>query len=251
MKCINYIRVVFYVLRKCNTIKTVFINFKMLPFNRAIKLPIYVYGKTIFRSLSGSLEIKGEIHTGMIKIGKNDYYVKTSVPLTNWVLNGKLIFNGPFKFLNGGYLCISKSGFLEFGENGLIGSDYKIMCFDHISVGHTLRAAYNVSIYDTSYHYILLDDGTVNKLTSSIYIGDKVWIGNNVIISKGAYIPTSSIISNSSFVNKNYKEDAVDDSGAFIAGCPAKVKKTGMHRIFDEEEQMRLDKQFGYDRTHL
>lgn len=119
MICINYIRMILYVLRKCNVIKTIYINFKMLPLKVAVRLPIYVYGKTIFRSLSGTIEIKGVIHAGMIKIGKNDYYVKTAIPLTNWILNGKLIFNGPFKFLNGGYLCLSRRGCLEFGKMGL------------------------------------------------------------------------------------------------------------------------------------
>lgn len=49
-----------------------------------------------------------------------------------WTINGTLKFNGSFKFLNGGYMCISKTGNLELGGNGLIGSDYKIMCFDSI-----------------------------------------------------------------------------------------------------------------------
>lgn len=250
MNLVKFIRVIYYILRKCNIAKTLYINFKKFPIKTAIHLPIYVYGKTIFRSLSGNIIIDGKIHTGMIKIGKNDYYVKTAIPLTNWVINGTLKFNGSFKFLNGGYLCISKNGHLELGNDGLIGTDYKIMCFDKICIGDTFRAAYNIQIYDTSYHYIKTGNGVINKLTTPITVGDRVWVGNNTTISKGANIPDQSIISSNSLVNKNFCNE-VGTPGFFIAGCPAKVKKNGMHRIFDEDIQRNLDSEFGYDRTHL
>lgn len=248
MICINYIRMFLYVLRKCNVIKTIYINFKMLPLKKAVHIPIFVYGKTIFRSLSGSLEIKGEIYAGMIKIGKNDYYVKTAIPLTNWIVNGKLIFNGPFKFLNGGYLCLSRRGCLEFGENGFIGTDYKIICFESIKIGNQLEATWNVSMYDTSFHYIHLKGSGINKLTKPIEIGNQVWIGNNSTLVKGCRIPDMSIIANMSFVNKDFTNYC---NGLLIAGIPAVVKKVGAKRIFNYEFERKLDEKYKYDRTHL
>ena len=250
MNFIKFIRGIYYILRRCNIPKTLYINFKKFPIKTAMHLPIYVYGKTIFRSLSGNIIINGKIHTGMVKIGKNDYYVKTAIPLTNWIINGTLRFNGPFKFLNGGYLCISKNGHLELGCNGFIGTDYKIMCFDKICIGDTLSATYNIQIYDTSYHYIQPDSGIIERLTMPIIIGDQVWIGNNTTISKGAKIPNESIIASNSLVNKDFctKERT---SGIFIAGCPAKIKKNGIRRIFDEDIETKLDSEFGYDRTNL
>ncbi len=250
LKIKRLISIVVHLLFKCNFTKTIYLNFYKFPFKTAIKLPVFVYGKTIFRSLSGSIIIEGCIHTGMIKIGKNNFYVKTSVPLTCWTVNGTLKFKGPFKFLNGGYLCISKKGNLEFGENGFIGSDYKIMCFDKIKIGNQLEATYSVQIYDTSYHYTKSYDKPVNKLTEPVIIGDKVWIGNTTTISKGAVIPSSSIIASNSLANKNYCSE-LGCHGAFIAGIPAKVKAKGVYRIFDEDEERELDKKFVYDRTHL
>lgn len=250
MKIIQAIKILIYLVTKCNIVKTIFVNYKVLPLRIAWKLPIYVYGKVIFKSLSGKVIFSGDIHTGMIKIGKNDFYVKTSIPLTCWTINGTLKFNGPFKFLNGGYLCISKKGNLEFGENGFIGSDYKIMCFDKIKIGNQLEATYSAQIYDTSYHYTKSYDKPVNKLTEPVIIGDKVWIGNTTTISKGAVIPSSSIIASNSLTNKNYCSE-LGCHGAFIAGIPAKVKAKGVYRIFDEDEERELDKKFVYDRTHL
>ena len=67
--------------------------------------------------------------------------------------NGKIIFNGTAKFLNGGYMCVASNGVLTIGDDALIGSNYKIMCFESISIGRSLRCTYDCQIYDTSYHY--------------------------------------------------------------------------------------------------
>ena len=247
MNFVPYIKTVVYLLTKCNVPKTVYINFKKFPVKVAVKFPIYVYGKTTFRSLSGNIIIKGNVHSGMIKIGKNDFYVKTAVPLTVWTLNGTLIFGGSCKFLNGGYLCVSKKGILELGNDILIGTDYKIMCYDSIRIGNTLRAAYNIQIYDTSYHYVENEKGEVKGLTKPIVIGDRVWIGNTSIVTKGSKISDGSIVTNNSLVNKDFS----NYKNVLIAGIPAQIKKNGVFRIFDAKREKYLDEQFGYDRTHL
>lgn len=248
MKLKSYIKAFFYIVRRCNISKTLYINFLKLPFSQAIRLPIYIYGKTEFRSLNGDIVIQGDVRSGMIKVGKNDYYVKTSVPLTVWVINGVLKFNGSCKFMNGGYLCISKRGHLELGNDVLIGSDYKIMCFDSIRIGDLVQATYNIQIYDTSYHYVEDEYGVVKKLTKPIFIGDRVWIGNSSIVSRGSKIPDNTIVANGSLVNKDF---SFVDGKCLIAGCPACVKKEGIHRIFDLEKERYYDAKFGYDRTHL
>ena len=88
-----------YIVFHCNIIKTLYLNFKKLPFNQAIKLPIWIYGKITFRSLRGDIVIDSDrIYSGMIKIGKRDYYVNTGIPQTILTLNGILKFNGNVNF---------------------------------------------------------------------------------------------------------------------------------------------------------
>ena len=53
---------------KYNIIHTIHFNFKMLPFKKAIKLPIIFKRKTRFNNLKGQLIINGEISRGMIII---------------------------------------------------------------------------------------------------------------------------------------------------------------------------------------
>ena len=243
------VRLSFHILYRVNLRKTLYLNFKMLPFKQAKYLPLFVYGKAKFREMKGEIVILGRVSPGMIKVGKNDYYIKTSVPLTYWVINGKIIFEGnDIRFLNGGYVCVSKNGTLKIGGGSLFGSDYKIMCFNEISIGEFLRMAYEVQICDTSFHYISVLGEKPMPLTKPIVIKNNVWIGNRTTISKGTYLPAYSIIAQGSLVNKSFLEAGKE---IFIAGMPASLKKKGMRRIFDEEEQRMLDKEYGYDRTHL
>ena len=53
-----------------NWIKTIYFNFKMLPFKQAKALPVFFYGKVKFSDLSGELQIKSTIKTGMIGFGQ-------------------------------------------------------------------------------------------------------------------------------------------------------------------------------------
>ena len=222
----------------------------MFPLNIAIKLPIYIYGKAKFRELNGTININAPIKRGMIKIGKNDYYVRTAVPLTYWVINGTINFNGNARFMNGGYMCISRNASITIGNNAMIGSNYKIMCFENIKIGDYFECTYDCQLYDTSYHYIKLSDNSVNQLTKSIQIGDYVWVGNTSSIVKGAVIPDKSIIASNSLVNKDFHKEE-HGNGCLIAGVPAKIKMVGVERIYDKEMEKSYDTIFNYDRTHL
>ena len=236
---------------KCNFVKTIWFNWKMFPAKEAWKLPIYLYGKTRFRSLAGTITINAPITSGMIKIGQNDYYIDTSVQQCIWTIRGTIVFNGPVNFGHGSYVLVSDNATLTFGTNGTyLGSNLKIMCFDRINIGDNVRIAWDCQFIDTSFHYIELlnKNGEIKSLTKSIIIGDRVWIGNRTTISKGSVIPSDTIISSNSLVNKDFSSI---NPFSMLAGCPASLKGTGLKRIFDEKRQSELDKEFNYSRTHL
>ncbi|MDD2987297.1 MAG: hypothetical protein PHR76_13015, partial [Flavobacterium sp.] len=64
---VKYIKNLFI---KVNWIKTVYFNFKMFPYEIAVKLPVFFYGKVKFQSLKGSVQIDSPIERGMIGFGK-------------------------------------------------------------------------------------------------------------------------------------------------------------------------------------
>lgn len=233
---------------KVNLCKTLYVNFKVFPIRIAYKLPIYIYGKIVFRSLKGQIIIEDKIKRGMIKVGKQ-VYVATSVPRTIWIINGTLIFKGQINFEQGTYLLVSNNANLTFGTNGtFVGSDTKIMCFENIFIGDNVEITWECQIIDTSFHYIFNEKGETSKLTKKIIISDNIWIGNRTTIMKGAILPEYSIVASNSLINKDFSDN---EKYSFFAGQPAKLKASGFKRNFNKLIEKELDKNYNYYRTHL
>lgn len=247
----GYLRVLRRLL-KTNWWKTFWINFKMLPFRQACKFPIYVYGKAQFRNLSGKIIIDAkDVYSGMIKIGKKDYYVATAVQKCVWNVSGTILFHGSVHFMQGSYVLVAPNATLEItGNHGLCGSNIRICCFDHISIGQNVELTWDIQLMDSSFHYVELlnKEGLVKPLTAPIHIGDYVWVGNRTTIAKGSVIPSHTVVASNSVVNKDFSDIEPD---SLLAGMPATVKATGYHRIFDKKQERNFDQQFGYTRTHL
>lgn len=248
----SYLKRLLHIMFKTNLPKTLWLNFKKLPFRQARKLPIYVYGRADFHRLKGRIILDtDQISTGMIKVGKHDYYIATSVQRTQWNIAGTLRLKGPIKFLQGAYIMVAGNAELEIGgSEGVFGTNLRIFCFDHIVLGKNVRIAWDAQLMDSSFHYIELTnrDHIVKPLTQPIFIGDNVWIGNRTTISKGTVLPNRTIVASNSVVNKDFSNIEPD---TLIAGTPAIVKATGCHRIFDTTREKELDQQFNYTRTHL
>lgn len=231
-------------------LQTIYVNFKLLPIKYALRFPIFVYSKTEFRSLSGRLHIRGKVYPNMIHIGDNTRYPSTNRPLSIWTINGDVEFSGRINFYQGTYVYVAETARLDFGTNGtFVGSDCKIICRDHISIGDNVEITWGVQIYDTSFHYIYTDkEANPKKLTKEVCIGNNTWIGNSTTISKGALIPAFSIIASHSLVNTNLAEYG---SHCMFAGTPVKLKKQRIDRVWDYSLEKELDKMYGYIRYKL
>ena len=248
-KILLFIKLLIHLLFNCNIIKTLYINFKLIPFKQALKLPILIYGKMSFRSMKGKIIIDSAIYPGMIRIGRNDWYVTTNTPQSTWILNGTLKFKGRINIYHGSYIVVSNNGYLEIGTNGtFIGSNSKILCFDKIIIGNNVEITWECQMIDTSFHYVeQMENNKIPSLTKPIVISDNCWIGNRTTISKGTYLPRYSIVASNSLVNKDFRN--VGEYHMF-AGLPA-IPKIRCKRIYDKEEEKELDLKYNYDRTHL
>ena len=235
---------------RTNFIQTLRFNWKMLPARQAWRLPIYFYGKTTFRSLTGKVVIEGPVHRGMIKVGRRDHYLTTTVPWTIWTVRGTIVFTGRIDFWMGSYVLVSDGAVLHLGKYPtFIGSNVRIICFDKITIGNNVRITWDIQLIDTSFHYMRKgEEGRIDPLTRPILIGDNVWIGNRSTLSKGTVIPPRTIVASGSLVNRDFSNI---QPFTLLAGTPAVVKGTGIERIFDSRLQRELDEQFHYCRTHL
>jgi len=209
----------------CGLGKSVYINFKVLPFLQAIKLPILVsYQTRIYGISKKTIEINvPKIRTGMISIGifeRSDGIMGPKHCYFGTDQSSKIIFEGDFAMVYGGCLKASGSGVLKIGDKVTFNTHSKVLCSHKICIGNNVRFGWDTTLKDGDGHPIKNEEGEIINSPKSIIVGNNVWVGAEVTLLKGARIPNGSIVGYRSLVTKRFDEDNV-----IIAGSPAKIMK--------------------------
>lgn len=224
---------------KINWIKTIFFNFKVLPFKQAIKIPIILSYNVKIKS-PGKIIIHNKVFPGQISIGvirlntleDNSY----KILFNNW---GTIHFNGRFKLHPGVRFLVSENATCSFGARVGIGACSKMVCSKSISIGDDTRISWNCQVFDTDFHFLSnVIKSKVYPRKKAIIIGNNVFIGNSSTISKGTHITNGSVISCCSKVNGSFEEQG---DNLLISGNPAKVVNIGFNMSngwFPEIENM-------------
>lgn len=232
---------------KINFFKTLYFNFKVFPFNKAIKLPVHFYGKTEFANLKGVFIIDREtIKFGMIVFGgKHEVVVSSNVP-TRIYNTGKITFKGEAKFARGINIMVWKNGELSFGTNFSIGSLSRIICFRKIHFHDNVLISWEVQVFDTDFHFIVSDD-IISDNTGEVLVFENVWIGSRCSILKSTILPKNSIVGSNSLCSGNYLEKYGES--VLLAGLPAKMLKNNVFYLKDKKEEMKLLEYFNKNRN--
>lgn len=214
--------------------RTLFFNFYMLPFRKAIKIPFIIGRNTYFYDLSGTILIEGNITTGLIRFG---FFGEDTQMWNNdktlLYIKGKVLFKGSARFGVGLTIRVEKEGVLDIGKDVMVSNNSKIICYEKISIGEHSRIAWETQIIDTSFHFIKdVNTGTISQLNSKIIIGKNNWIGNRSSIMKGAVTPNYCIVASGSLVNKPLTFPA----NCIVAGTPVKLIKENVYRVLMAEE---------------
>lgn len=226
----------FRTLFRIGIIKTIIVNFRLLPIKQAIKFPIIVTRSTTLESLSGNGNISGKVGFGMIKIGT------LHTELFSWngvksILNisGEIHLNGFTQFGVGCSIVVDKNAILELGDNVCIGANSKIICRNYIKIGNNYRAAWDIQIFDTNFHYIKnIEDGSVARRENKVIIGNNNWFGNRSSIMPGTITNDFFIAASNSLCNKDYTNLPMY---SLVGGSPAKLLKNNVVRVLDKEEK--------------
>lgn len=232
--------------RYINVIATLYLNFRTLPLYDALRLPIFVYGKVTFASLRGRIIIdNSHIKRGMIKMGRHqdDYILHSKKQLLRLDENGIIIFKG-YCSIASDFLFKITTGTLVLGDRVWIGQGVSIDCNESIEIGDCTSITYSTILSDSNHHFVIGADKVVHRMSSPIIIGKYNWVGNNSMIDKGCVTTDFSIITHGSLVNKNYKSLSGTEDSLLLAGCPAKILKKGLRRIFESTNEKKLKEYF-------
>jgi len=216
MKIFKYLRFLITV-----NIKTVYFNFKYLPFKQAVRLPILLSNQVNLKTTLGKIEIVYKIKTAMITIGFEKSSMLNNKRIRSiWEVEGTVIFKGHAYIGYGSKICVGKNGVLVLGENFTIIEKSEIISNLKIEFGNYCLLSWGVLVMDDDFHNIMDCNDRILNNPSPILIGDKVWIGCRSLVLKGATIPNGSVIGANSLVSKK-----LDDSNGLYVGSPAKLVK--------------------------
>lgn len=222
--------------------KTIYFNYKMLPINEAIKLPIVFYNKTLFTSLKGRVVLNIKSKFNSVKIGVNDEIIRRRHE-NELRVDGTFTINGNFNTGVGVTICVLNNGTFEIGEGSYLGSLTKILVIRSVSIGKSFRFGYESQISDSNYHYTIdLVTKRVNRTEQPVVIGDNTWIGNRTTIMPGTKVPSNIIVASNSLLNKDYSSTVPENS--VMAGLPAKLVRTNFVRIYDRETLKKVGEYF-------
>jgi carbonic anhydrase/acetyltransferase-like protein (isoleucine patch superfamily) len=228
---------------RINIFKTLLINFMLFPLNKAIYLPIYIYGKCEFQILNGSVDLTAPIKKGMLKIGISDPS-RSAFSKSYLSLSGKMTIGNNVVLRRGIHLNVEKSGFVILRDDVYVGDNCSITSKYKIEIQEKTRIGNNTTFLDTDFHYMI--DKATNEIKNnvgSIEIGAGNWIGSHCVIKKNTITPNYTIVAGPfSMLSKNYTKTIPEYS--CIGGSPAKLIYEGLRRINNEESEQILYKHF-------
>lgn len=203
-------------------IKTIYFNFKYLPFKQALFLPIFISRKCNLLVLKGEVEILEKISPGLIQIG----YGKIGIFDRRYSrsvleIKGKITFKGKTRIGQGCKLSVGSNANLVIGNNFMITAESSIVSHEEITIGDDVLISWDVLMMDTDFHSINGENGERINPNKPITIGNKVWVGCRSLILKGSEIPDETIVA----ANTVYSSNNFTKNKSIIGGVPLKVLK--------------------------
>lgn len=218
-----------------NWLKTIYFNFKMLPFEQARKLPFIFYGKIYFSSLKGKVKINVPIKMGLVCFGEDFEINKKAKGIAQLHLDGEAVFNGYMHIGKDVLFYVNDGAYCEFGNMACLGSNVRFVCMNKISLGNWTGIGYDSQLLDSNFHPMY------NTLTNEEYpmhgviqLGDHNAVSNRVTIQSGTITNNNFVIASNSLCNANYYNLG---ENVLIGGVPAKLIKNNFARNWEIEKE--------------
>jgi len=158
--------------------KTVWFNFRYLPYYQARHLPIFVWWRTrIIEMGKNRIKLNKYMGTAIVKIGvPHRNYPADTVVLD---VRGNLVFDGKASISPGCQLNIA--GNLVIGDDFGCSSGTKIDAKVDSSIGDNCSFGHNCYLADDDGHEIL-SNGDVTNYPKGYHIGNHVWLCRGVTV---------------------------------------------------------------------
>ena len=203
--------------------KSLYINFKLLPLNQAIRIPILVSSRTSLNLRGGVIINSKNVCFGMINIGilgDSDGILTEKSNYIGCDKQSRIVFEGKMCMAPGGSIKAMGGGIITLGNNLSFNSHCTLLCKKAITIGHNVMTGWNVLISDGDGHTIINELGEQVNKPDPVIVGNNVWLAANTTLLKGAFVNDGSIVAMGCIVTRHYEENNV-----IIAGIPSKIVK--------------------------
>lgn len=205
--------------------KSIWFNFKVLPFKKAIFLPFLVSWHVKIKGVNRKNFICnfGTCKFAQSRIGLSGYeggFCKNKRGLLYMSNGGQIIVNGRIG-LSRGIIIICKGGKIIFGNNVRMNDSCVLSCESgSITLNDNVAFGWDCSVKNCDGHQIIVD-GKAKQNYGDIIIGKHCWVCSHSTILKNVTLGENCIVGYGSILTK---ADA-NASGIIYAGNPAKPIK--------------------------
>lgn len=210
--------------------KSFFFNLKVLPFRKAIKMPIIVSYKTKIIGANKKtfiVNLPKKTKFGLCRLGLSGSESGFIISKRSLVLirnSGKIIFNGVFGLSRGIFLHCD-DGLLTFGNNFKANCNAHISCeHSSISFGDDCSLGWDCTIKSCDGHRLTYNQKRLEN-SGDISVGNHCWICSKATILKNGFMASNCILAYNSILTKKIS----DKDNLLYAGQPAKIVKENIN----------------------
>ena len=216
--------------------KSIWYNFRLLPFCQACHLPLLLSHRTRVVCCSGRMVLHADrLRIGLVKIGFNTYQqTHFRHDITTLSLQGTMEVMGECAVGAGCSIQIGEKGVLTLGDKSLIGPKTLIICHRAITFGRQNRVSWCCTFMDSDQHRLIDENGNCCNEDRPILFDDYIWMGCHVIVSKGTRLPSYTPVGTGSVLHGTHTE-----SRTVLAGNPAHVVRRNVVREDFLKEELR------------
>ena len=205
-------------------------NFRNLPLQQAIKMPILIY-KPHNLNLVGGVKIEAnEVTPGMIRLGfpKSVLFQNNGISIHNM---GMIVFKGRCEIGNDSYVTCLNQGKIIFGNGFIATAGLKIVSACGITFGDDVLIGWNNTIIDTNFHPLYnIEKECFDKAYGEINIGDNNWLSAQCFVMHNVNTPPNVIFGARTIVTR-----AKFESNCVYGGSPIRKLKANVKRIVGED----------------
>lgn len=206
-----------------NLIKTIYFNFRYLPFKQAVYLPIWITTNfKVMKLKRGQIILDAPLRKNFFfgdcgSVGLQEF--KGGLYLDE---GAKLFMKAMCVIGQGTVLRCDENATIELGENFCCNKNCYLRSSEKIIFGDGCFLGWNVQL-NTDDGHVVEYGGKTSKQKSSIIIGNHVWMTSNTIVTKDVNIADGCVIAQGAIVTKS-----IVDSDTLVGGIPAKVIKSNI-----------------------